>query len=34
MSPLEVNKTKAYESWVPKLPWVELQVGFDGCVCT
>jgi hypothetical protein len=39
MSPLEVNKTQAYESkrnfqvlWVAKWPWVEFQVEFDGCV--
>jgi hypothetical protein len=39
MSPLEVNKTHAYEpkrkfqvSWAIKLPWVEFQVGSNGCV--
>jgi len=39
MSSLEVNKTHAYESkrkfqvsWAVKLPWVEFQVGSDGCV--
>jgi hypothetical protein len=39
MSPPEVNKTHVYESnrkfqvsWVAKLPWVEFQVGSNGCV--
>jgi len=41
LSPPKINTTWAYESkkmfkvsWVAKLPWVELQVGFDGFLHT
>jgi len=41
VSALETKKKRSYDpthkfqvGWATKLPWVELQVGFNGCVHT